>query len=72
MSVNPKDPGGETGLGQEQPPISNPIPDETRRPDIVAPQHNPDPITHPDVEEPERDRDPESSGDESEDKPARA
>jgi len=70
MSVSPQDPGGETGPGQERPPITSPIPDETQRPDIVAPQHDPQPL-EPD-DEPGRDRDPDSSGDESEDQPARA
>jgi hypothetical protein len=58
MSISPEVPGGQTGAGQEQdhPPIRNPIPDETEIPDI---------------HEPERERDPDSSGDESEDRPAR-
>ena len=59
MSVNPEDPDGKSGTDQEQPPMSNPIPDETQRPDIVAPQHDPQPLA-PDEDRESEDDEPDS------------
>jgi len=66
MTTTPHEPGEPSGdPGTQLPPAVEPPP-------VNLPPDETDTSEDPDVDEPNRDRDPASSGDESEDKPARA